>query len=64
MRNGKPEEMIDLKTGEVISSTDGKLFFDLKGNVYYLLSDCYVQDVKTGDVHLTSGYRGDRGRKT
>ena len=56
----KYQDILDLETGEVISTSDGKLFFDLKGNIYYLLSECYVQDIKTGDVHLTSGYRVDK----
>lgn len=62
MRTDKPEEIIDLETGESLVTTDGKLFFDIHGDIYYLLSECYVQVIKTGDVHLTSGYKGDEKR--
>ena len=55
-------DIIDLETGEVISTSDGKLFFDTRGNIYQLLSECYVQDVKTGEIHMTSGCRADQGK--
>ena len=49
------ESFLDLETHELLFITDDKTCIDTHGHLFIILDDVYVQDARTGQIHMTSG---------
>ena len=53
------KHLFDFDNGNLLVNLDGQTAIDDKGNTFMRVSDDFAVDLKTNDLHFTSGWDSD-----